>query len=335
MFKHILVPLDGTTRAEYALPIAARIARASKGTVVLLTVVAAAVELNPYAHEPFLAQEILNMASARAGDYLAKVARSQPMEGIETKVAVHTGPAAQTILDIAERQHADLIVMATRGDRGLKRWLVGSTAQQIARHSSIPVLVLRDGGTFPASAYPDASRPLHTVTAVVALDGEELAEEAIGPTAQLVAALAFPAPGILHLTRVVQLPETGDMPNEQRHKAREEAIDEAEAYLRGLVDDLREQLEKKFHLAVTWSVVVDSNIPHALIACAEQGKATRGARNFGGDDLLAVTTHGRSGLPRMVLGSVSEMILGTTKLPLLIVRPRRDIRTIPADARGT
>lgn len=323
MFSRILVPLDGSQRAEQALPVAARIAQLSHGTIILLTVVTTNLALGPYTQETFLTQEILDIASTKAVEYLANVAHSKQLEGIETKVAIYAGSAAATIVETAESRHADLIVMATHGDTGFKRWVVGSVAQQVARQSPAPVLVLRDGGTTPAGPYPDASRPLHTITAVVALDGSELAEEALSPAAQLVTALASPAPGTLHLVRVVQLPETDYTPDLQRRKARDQAISEAETYLREVADDLRAQLEKKFHLSITWSVAVDADIPLALIKCAEQGKATRGARIFGGCDLLAISTHGRSGLPRLMLGSVSEHILGTTRLPLLIVRPQQ------------
>lgn len=323
MFKRILVPLDGSSCGEYALPVAARLARSANGTIILLNVVTAAGGAAPYAREPFITQQIQDRASAWAVKYLAEVAHSQQLEGIATQVVIYSGPAAKTILETTEKQHVDVIVMTTHGETGFKRWAVGSVTLQVARQSPAPVLALRTGGTFPASAYPDASRPLHPVTAIVALDGEEVAEEAIGPAAQVVAALTAPAPGILHLTRVVQLPNIEYSLNEQQRKTRDEALNEAAEYLSGVTADLHEQLEQKFHLTVTWSVVADISIPHALMACAERGKTTVGTFIFGGGDLLAITTHGRSGLPRLMLGSVSESLLGRTRLPLLIVRPRQ------------
>ena len=323
MFKRILVPLDGSSCGEHALPMAARLVRASNGTIILLHVVTAALGSAPYAQEPFLVQQIQERSSHWAVKYLAEVAHSQQLEGIETQVVLSSGPAAQTILETAEEQHIDLIVMTTHGETGFKRWAVGSVTQQVARQSAAPVLALRMGGTFPAGAYPDASRPLLPVTAIVALDGEELAEEAIGPAAQLVTALTAPARGILHLTRVVQVPNTEYALNEQQRKARNEALNEAAEYLSGVAADLHEQFEHTFHLTVTWSVVADTSIPHALIACAEEGRTTMGTFLFGGGDFLAITTHGRGGLSHLMLGSVSETILGRTMLPILIVRPQQ------------
>jgi nucleotide-binding universal stress UspA family protein len=320
MFKRILVPLDGSSCGEYALPVAARLARASNGTIILLNVITAAGGAVPYAQEPFITQEIQKRASAWAIKYLAEVAHSAQLEGVATETVMASGPAAKTILETAEKEQAEMIVMTTHGETGFKRWAVGSVTLQVARQSAVPVLALRVGGMFPASAYPDASRPLHPVTAIVALDGEELAEEAIGPAAQVVSALTAPAPGILHLTRVVQLPAVEYCLNEQQRKMRDEALNEAAEYLSNVTADLHGQLEQKYHLTMTWSVVADTSIPHGLMACAEEGNTTMGTYLFGGGDLLTITTHGRGGLPRLMLGSVSETILGRTKLPLLIVR---------------
>jgi nucleotide-binding universal stress UspA family protein len=321
MFKRILVPLDGSPRAESALPVAARLARAADGTIILLNVITAAEGAASSAREPFITYQIQEKASAWAIKYLADVASSQQWEGIATHVVVDSGPAAKTILETVEEQHADLIIMTTRGETGFKRWAVGSVTLQVARQCAVPVLALRAGGMFPTSAYPDASRPLHPVTAIVALDGEELAEETIGPAAQVVAALTSPAPGILHLTRVVQLPNIEYTLQEQQRKMRDEALNEAAEYLSNVTADLHEQLEHKFHLTVTWSVVADTSIPHGLMMCAEEGRTSMGTFLFGGGDLLSIATHGRSGLSRLMLGSVSESLLGKTKLPLLIVRP--------------
>lgn len=323
MFKRILVPLDGSSCGEHALPMAARLVRASNGTIILLHVVTAALGSAPYAQEPFLVQQVQKRASAWAIKYLTDLESSPQLEGIETQVVISSGPVAQTILETTEEQHIDLIVMTTHGETGFKRWAVGSVTQQVARQSAAPVLALRMGGTFPVVAYPDASRPLHPVTAIVALDGEELAEEAIGPAAQVVAALTAPTPGILHLTRVVQLPNANYILNEQQRKLKDEALNEAAEYLSSVTADLHEQLEQKFRLTITWSVVTDTSIPHGLMACAEEGRTTMGTFLFGGGDFLAITTHGRGGLSHLMLGSVSETILGRTKLPILIVRPQQ------------
>ncbi len=333
MFRRILVPLDGSTRAEQAIPIAARIARASGGAVMLLHVLTTPREFGPYLRPSALQQEAIDAAIADATTYLSQAAQAYDLAGVETKVALLSGSEAVTILDTAKEQQSNLIIIASHGATGFKRWALGSVAQQVVRSSPVPVLVLRDKGTIPSSSYPDKTRPLHTVAAVVALDGSQLAEAAILPAANLVAALAAPAPGSLHLTRVVQRPSVDDMlygrermDLQQRAQASSEAMD----YLRKLTDDLRAGVGVDLNLAITWSIALDSditldtNVADALIKVAEQGRVDGGTCIFGGCDLLALATHGRSGLQRWARGSVTDHLLGRTRLPLLIVRPQHE-----------
>src|SRR6266852_9879489 len=75
----------------------------------------------------------------QAKHYLAGVAQSEHLVGIRTDTEALSGAAALTILDVAHRQHVDLIVMCSHGHTGFKRWMLGSVAQQVARHSSAPV----------------------------------------------------------------------------------------------------------------------------------------------------------------------------------------------------
>jgi nucleotide-binding universal stress UspA family protein len=133
MFQHILIPLDGSKRAEQAIPVAARIARASGGSLIFLRAVGTHIEFGTYIAEPsVLIQEALELDLTRAINYLARIKASQDLAGIETTVAVRSGGAAQTILGVAQAQHVDLIVMCSHGDTGFKRWVLGSVAQQVA-----------------------------------------------------------------------------------------------------------------------------------------------------------------------------------------------------------
>jgi nucleotide-binding universal stress UspA family protein len=248
---------------------------------------------------------------------------------VQTITEVSNGQPAPCMLAVAGSQSldtppVDLIIMCSHGYTGVKRWALGSVAQHVARHSPVPVLVLREGGTLPARPYPDPTRPLHAFAATVALDGSSLAEAALLPAAHLVAALAAPAPGGLHLTRVVQRPGADSAPNDRERMdslQRDQAIDEAMNYLSQRADNLRAGLAGDLSLVVTWSIAVDTDVADTLIRVAETGRVDGGTWVFGGCDLLALATHGRGGLPRWVLGSVTERILGATKLPLLIVRP--------------
>lgn len=335
MFKRILVPLDGSSRAEQALPIAARIARASGGSVLLLHVMTAPFQFGPYMFGPYmqeatLLQEAVNAVMAESVAYLSKAAHLHDLEGAETKVVMFSGPVAWTIIETAKEQHVDLILLASHGRTGFKRWALGSVAQQVVRSSLVPVLVLSEGGNVPSSAYPDRTRPLHALAATVALDGSPLAEAAIFPAANLVAALAAPAQGSLHLTRIVQLPKGDDGWGGRERMdphLEEQAIDKAACYLRKLAGNLRDSLEREFNLSITWSVAGDTDVADALMKVAEKGNVDRGYSIFGGCEILALATHGRSGIQRWVLGSVTERVLGHTKLPLFIVRPQQEQHT--------
>lgn len=331
MFQHILVPLDGSPRAERALPIAARLARAANGSITLLWAITIQSKFTWQTVDSIRMLEAFDTDWAQATTYLSRLAASDELAGMKTFTEVCSGQPAQLILAAAgspslDCPPVDLIVMCSRGYTGFKRWVLGSVAQKIERHSPVPVLVLRDGGSVPSCPYPDQTRPLHTITATVALDGSSLAESALSPTAQLVAALAAPAQGSLHLTRVVQRPGVDAVLGGrerldplQRDKAMEEAI----TYLCEIADKLRASVASDLNLAVTWSIAVSSDVADALIEVAEKGRVNAGTCIYGGCDILTLTTHGRGGVRRWVLGSITERILGATRLPMLIVRPHK------------
>src|SRR5579875_645699 len=314
MFEYILVPLDGSTCSERALPVAAQIARATHGTLVLARVISAPIEA------AWGALGVTQPMEEAVEAYLANVARLPLLNGIEVSRQILTERPAPSILDATQALQADLIVMCSHGATGFKRWLLGSVTQQVIRHSPVPVLALRDGCEQPATSYPDATRPLHPFTTVVALDGSRLAEEVLVPAATLTAAIACPARGGLHLTRVVKLPP----PDERQTlepELREMALYEAKCYLRELTDRLLEGPLAHLNLTVSWSIAMGDNVAKTLIRVAEHGEDVRGVRVFGGYDMLAMLTHGRSGFSRLMLGSVTEQVLSATRLPLFIVHP--------------
>ena len=176
MFTRILVPLDGSPRAEHALTVAARLARAADGTVVLLQAVAIPAEYRthmygPYlAQTPMMAQEALEAEQAKTEAYLKSVQQSDKLAGVNVETKAVVGAAAVTIQDIVGEEHIDLIVMCSHGDTGFKRWVLGSVAQRVSRTSQAPVLVLREDSVTPESAYPDPLRPLRSIIAQVTLD---------------------------------------------------------------------------------------------------------------------------------------------------------------------
>ncbi len=309
MFKKILVPLDGSTRAESALPVAARIARAYGGSVTLLQVVEAHVERGAYL-QPMIADE-----KAEATSYLENAAKSTDLAGTQTEIEVHIGTVAPTIIKAVTASHTDLIVMCSHGYTGFKRWTLGSVAEKIARHAPVPVLVLREGELFSTLS------PQKPVRALVPLDGSPFSEAVFGPVAYLVAGLASPLSqsGELHLLRVVDLPFASGKLRSQAiidTQTREKAKEEAQAYLSKLPDRLEEAGLAELNIEATISVESDPDVAEAIIRQAEGTGAGR-------YDLIAMATHGRSGVDHFIMGSVSERVLHATKLPLLLVRPSK------------
>lgn len=316
MFKRILVPLDGSNRAEQALPIAARLAHTFGGSIVLLRVVTAPADFAHFSWEsPEEMQQALEAEIARSAHYLTTIAASKELAGIRVTTEVPPGDPAMTMLPIIRADNIDFVVMCSHGHASDTRWHVGSVAQKVARHSSAPVLILREG--VPTNLHPLGMRP---VRVMVALDGSPLAEASLLPAAYLSSALSAPLPGALHLTRVLPLAWLNE-DSEEAVAAKKKAVAEAEAYLQGLAQRLQEGEIARFSPQITTSVVVAPDVAGSLIDMAETGKGMEAQEGFANCDFIAMATHGRGGFEHWVMGSVTERVLYASRLPLLIVRP--------------
>lgn len=315
MFTRILVPLDGSTRAESAVPIAAHIAQASGGSIILLQVVEIPIEIGVERRPPEIySQEAFDKDVADAKLYLEGVAQSYVFEGIKVETSAVKGAITPTILLAIQTLHADLIVMCSHGYTGFKRWALGSVAQKLAAHSPLPVLVLRDGGTVPTTK---TQQPLR---AFVPLDGSPLSESALEPAAQLVTALAPSTQKAIHLMRVVDIPSgygkfRSSVDEYYDAGVRAEAKREYQAYLDTVAKRFTEGDLAMYNLSITTSVPIDMDVAEAIVQAAEQAEGAE----LSGYDIIVMATHGRGGVQRWVLGSVAERVLHATIVPLLIV----------------
>lgn len=312
MFKSILVPLDGSSRAEEALPVAARIARASGGSIRLLEVVSPAIDYGGgYALAPLMTGSVIESDMDAATGYLKTVAASAALAGLPSTIEIAFGQPSQCILEAANSGEVDLIVLCSHGRTGIPRWALGSVAHTLAHESRVPTLVLRESKRNSLSTPVEASRPLR---ALVPLDGSELAEAALAPAASLVAALAAPAQGALHLAQVVKFYQTSAEEGFVS-ELNEEALERAKVYLAQVTERLQAP-EQQPRLSITSSVKLEKDVASTLVSLAEMGDGEIGAC-----DLIAISTHGRHGLERWVMGSVTDRVLNTSRLPILIVRP--------------
>lgn len=123
MFQHILVPLDGSARAEQVLPLAARLACVSGGTLILVRVVDIQYRLAWQAPDmPIDFDRLLTAEQETASSYLAKIAHADELAGLNVLTETGEGRPDETILTIAQEQGADLILMSSHGYTGLKKY---------------------------------------------------------------------------------------------------------------------------------------------------------------------------------------------------------------------
>ena len=144
MYNTILVPLDGSKRAEAILPHAEALAQLHGAKVVFLEVV----EPPPLAMGSETAffenfQEELEQRTKQAGVYLASLKGEFREKGIEARVRVAHGPVVEAIINAAEREKADLIVLVSHGRSGLSRVFYGSVAAGILQRADRPLLLIR------------------------------------------------------------------------------------------------------------------------------------------------------------------------------------------------
>lgn len=321
MFKRILVPLDGSKRAERALPVAARIARETHGSLLLVRVVSMATELWPYVDlETAHTQAVVETELREAAHYLDSRVAMPELEGISVDTIVLHGPTAATILSVALSRGADLITICSRSYTGMTRWIMGSIADKLARHSSVPVLVLRDNGLQPLTKSGSSAQPLRILAA---LDGSNRAMASLLPAAALISALAAPGQGTLHLARVVK-PVAGEQEDEESYPFNlsnsEQEVVEATCYLSKTVQHLRAGHLSKI-VDLTWSAVIDTDVARGIVRMAECLDNLKDGERCDEFDIIAISTHGHGGIQNWVTGSTSQRVLNATRLPILIVRP--------------
>lgn len=309
MFRQILVPLDGSEQAERALTLAANIARRADGAVTLMRVVAAEAARGSDAVPVRSGQHGAGSDRQSAIEYLQRMRKSPDLVGVATDVVVRDGSPAEQIRAEAEQHGADLVLLSHRSHRPAASVLFGSVADELMRHTRVPVLVIHaDHDTGLEDA---ASRP---VRALVPLDGSTFAEQAIPRAVELLRALETGHGMALHLIDVIdpKLAYRYDTPETQ-------AMHNARAYL----EDVAERITADpagTDVAVSWAVETDAEVVGGIARVAEQGDYLRDEYI----DFVAMATHGREGIARWFAGSVTDALAHRIPLPVLVVHPRRD-----------
>jgi nucleotide-binding universal stress UspA family protein len=322
MFKRIMVPLDGSEYAAWAIPLAARIARTTAAQVVLTCVFDDRIVYLPSFGPVPVSQAVVDAQydALRAG--LAEQARQPALAGVSVSTELLNGPIAATLLTAIETEQIDLVVMNSHGRGGMERWLLGSVAEHLVHHATVPLLILR--ATTEATPSSPATSEL-AWDALVGLDGSAFAEEALAPTAQVMQALNGSGRGRLRLIRVARsLSEADDLEPvlggpEQMRAAHELALYEAAAGLDTVAQRLRTQYPT---LEISETVVEHRDPAAALIDLAGQLATEPNTPERSRAVLIGIATHGRGALARWTLGSVAYRVLEGSNVPVLIVRPK-------------
>jgi nucleotide-binding universal stress UspA family protein len=155
MYKHIMVPLDGSELAECVLSHVVTLATSCQ-LPPEITLVRVVTPLKLYggldfggAVEYISAEQIQRLEdenSKNAGDYLAKQVTRLKAQGINAQAKVVFGLASESLTNYAEKNGVDLIVIATHGRSGIKEWFWGSVAERVLKTSKIPILMVRPDG---------------------------------------------------------------------------------------------------------------------------------------------------------------------------------------------
>lgn len=210
-----------------------------------------------------------------------------------------TGRVDTAVEHEAEEFRADLIVMATHARSGFARARLGSVADAVVRQATMPVLLVR-----PPDNYTEASLCPNLHHVLIALDGSPFSEQIIEPAADL-ARLCEADVSLVHV----------EVPHGERTilgmKAGEAALEK-----------MREVSEHYLqHLAATNSELFEHPQLKAVVATYPAAAIVDAARECGAG-LIAMATHGRGGLTRLILGSTANEVLIQSSVPVLLYRPR-------------
>ena len=295
MLQHLLVPLDGSPLAETVLPACAWLARTLGANVTLLHVIerAAPAAVHGVRHltEPGEADAYLDVTARALGSGF-RITRHVHVPGEKD--------VAQSIVDHATEQDADLIVLSTHGRGGLRHRLFGSIAQRVAAKGTVPVLLLTPGGAQgPASL---AGRMV-----LVPLDGQSAHEQGIPMAAEL--ARHFGA--ALHLLVVV--PTLGTLTPEQA--ATGQLLPGATAALLEL-DQLHAGAYVEGHVA---RLAADGFEVTGEIARGSPTEVILETAARVSADIIVLGTHGRVGMDAFWTGSIAPRVARRADFPLLLV----------------
>jgi nucleotide-binding universal stress UspA family protein len=246
-----------------------------------------------------IAAEVVHSERDKAlAELYALAAECRVTSTAEVTVDLHAGPIGDVLEGYARRNEVDLIVISTHGRSGISRLSLGSVTDSLIRHTTIPVLVVK-----PPTSYlnPQVSEAFKRI--VVPLDGSTLAEEIL----PRVLALAKLEEAEITLLNVL-IPKSYSQQEIEDPALPwwDKDIAHAQSYLFRVAGKLRRN-----GVAVTTDIVIGENVASAIGDFAGREKA----------DLIAIATHGRGGLARLIRGSVADAVMHSSRLSMLVFKP--------------
>jgi nucleotide-binding universal stress UspA family protein len=297
MYKRILVALDGSQLSESILPYARFFAKTLEIPVELLHVV----DPNHFLHSVFAHHgryyDIMTAEKKRSIDYLRKIATSFS-DSASVDCSVETGNPAEVIVDRAASDAGILIAMTTHGRSGTKRWLLGSIADKVLHAAANPLLFAR------STEEIKIRDSVALKTLLVPLDGSGRAEIVLPHVAELATKMNLEVVLVrVYLMPGVAYPTGYYAPDWER--LNEEMRKEANGYLQ----EKTQQLQRE-GLETVSSVLLEGNAAEKIIDLARERAPS----------LIAMCSHGRTGVGRGVLGSVTDRVVRHSGDLVLVIR---------------
>lgn len=286
-FSRILLAYDGSESSVNALHQAISLVRRGMGVELLIIVV---MHIPEAASEMYAAYEARGFVSEIAGSLASDAMDIVHKEGIDARTIVRHGIPYVEIVKAAEDEDVSIIMLGRRGMTRLERVLLGGVTSRVIGHTSRNVLVVPRGSI------------LSTETVMVATDGSPCGDNAVGLAVDF--AVFYGATSIIMVAVL-------DIDEEFRALA-PDAVDSMTGHLNEVLASAS-RVAREAGIEVSSRLLDDST---ASGIATEAGKAGAGVVFMG--------THGRPGIKKMLMGSVTERVLGLCKTPVFVAKPTTD-----------
>ena len=285
LYTRVLVLLDGSATAEFAIRFGADLASKHQADLALLYLRRA----NPSAEA-----ETKSNAAAEAADYLERARKAAQSYGI-TSISTHTLTATnlhEALTQFLDTERVSIVVMSTQGRTGMMRWIFGSGVEKALSNFPVPLLLVR---------------PMYQKV-IVPLDGSGWSESAI-PRAAEIARVHDAELILLH----VYQPKGSDYADQWALAGQQQIAEQPYEQVRDRLIALRNQLRQEGLRAR--EVLIRANNPAQAICEFVESED--------GISLVVMSTHGRTGLARWLMGSVAQKVIQNGRCPVKLVHPAR------------